>query len=543
MSLPLIPWRALPAVMLCALTLGLTAPAGAADYAAPKAVVGPVPFLGVHGLGIDERGRLLAGSVVGQSLSWVDRRSGKVTLFEGPREGMADDLAFGPDGEMAWTSYLVGTLRIRDAEGNIRDAALDLPGINSLAYNDEGRLFASRVFLGDALYEIDRHGEAPPRKIKEDMGGLNGFDFGPDGKLYGPLWFKGKVVRIDVDSGEMETVARGFKTPAAANFDAKGRLYVIDSQTGELVRVDVESGAKNVIATLKPSLDNLAIAVRDNLIYVSNMADNSIQEVNPETGKVRTLVSSELAAPAGLAVVGETLYIGDIFAFRTYDTGNGEVDEVARMWASELEYPMNVWADQQGVLLSSWATGTVQEFAGSPLALKRSLHDFQAPHDVVRLNNGDLLVAELATGRLLRVSGEKGKNRKAVVKGLSAPAGMALGDDGATLYLNAAGGQLWAIDTTTWAQRLIRDDLSLPEGISVTREGMLLVMETGRKRLLEIDPQDGDSRVLAENLPLGLPALKGLPPTGVFNDVVEAGNGDLYFTADVEGGLYRMKRR
>jgi hypothetical protein len=26
----------------------------------------------------------------------------------------------------------------------------------------------------------------------EKMGGLNGFEFGPDDRLYGPLWFKAK---------------------------------------------------------------------------------------------------------------------------------------------------------------------------------------------------------------------------------------------------------------------------------------------------------------------------------------------------------------
>ena len=41
----------------------------------------------------------------------------------------------------------------------------------------------------------------------------------------------------------------------------------------------------------------------------------------------------------------------------------------------------------------------------------------------------------------------------------------------------------------------------------------------------------------------GFTALEGLPPTGVFNDVVEAANGDLFFTADRDAGLYRLPRR
>jgi hypothetical protein len=29
--------------------------------------------------------------------------------------------------------------------------------------------------------------------LAKDMGGFNGFEVGPDGLLYGPLWFKGSV--------------------------------------------------------------------------------------------------------------------------------------------------------------------------------------------------------------------------------------------------------------------------------------------------------------------------------------------------------------
>src|SRR5438270_506065 len=109
---------------------------------------------------------------------------------------------------------------------------------------------ASTVFLGDALYEIDTEGAKPPRMIMEKMGGLNGFEFGPDDKLYGPLWFKGQVVKIDVDNAELSLVADGFKTPAAVNFDSKGNLWVVDTALGQLVRVDPKSGEKKVIAQL-----------------------------------------------------------------------------------------------------------------------------------------------------------------------------------------------------------------------------------------------------------------------------------------------------
>ena len=537
-------WLSLSALLLGAAACSTTPPPPPqAEYGEPAVVEGPLPYLGVHGLGIDPQGRLLAGSVVGQSLSLVDRESGAVRPFVGPPAGMADDVAFGPDGEVAWTAYLVGELRIRNAAGEIRTVASGLPGLNSLAYTEDGRLFATQVFMGDALYEIDRSGEQPPRKIIEGMGGLNGFEFGPDGHLYGPLWFKGEVVRVNVESGEMDTVADGFRIPAAVNFDGQGRLYVVDSATGELLRLQPGTAEKVRVARLKPSLDNLAIDKQAGLLYVSNMADNSIQEVDLADGRVRDLVRTRLAAPSGLAMVGDQLHIADTFAYRVMDTGSGDIREVGRMWASHLEYPLNAWADEHVVVLTSWATGTVQVFDRASGEMTHGFHDFQAPHDAVQLADGSLLVAELATGRLLRVSGEQGEQREAVVVALAGPAGMAFNADRSTLFVTTAGGSVWAVNPADWSKRRVRDGLAMPEGISVSAAGKLLVMEVGKQRLLEIDPVDGATRTLAEDLPVGLPALEGLPPTGVFNDVVEAANGDLFFTADRDAGLYRLPRR
>ena len=60
------------------------------------------------------------------------------------------------------------------------------------------------MFLGTNLYELDPKGVSEPRLIADDLGpgcGLNGMDWGPDNRLYGPRWFVGEVVSFDVDSG------------------------------------------------------------------------------------------------------------------------------------------------------------------------------------------------------------------------------------------------------------------------------------------------------------------------------------------------------
>ena len=176
----------------------LTSAAWAQNYGPPQVLVPPSAFKGPNGLTVDKQGRLLVGSVVGASITQVDIKTGKGTTLIASPEGQADDIAIGPKGEMAYTSFLQGILRIRDNDNApIRILAKDLPGINSLAFDMKtGKLYASQVFLGDALWEIDVAGVAPPRLIKKDMGGLNGFEVGADGWVMGPLWFKGQIVKI-----------------------------------------------------------------------------------------------------------------------------------------------------------------------------------------------------------------------------------------------------------------------------------------------------------------------------------------------------------
>lgn len=123
--------------------------ASAQTYEITRLVPGSA-FHGVHGLGIDKAGRMFAGSVAGAALYEVDRDNGTAKIAIPTPEGMADDIAFAPDGTMAWTGFLTGDLYARKGDGLIKKLASGLPGINSLAYRKDGRLYATTVFLRDA---------------------------------------------------------------------------------------------------------------------------------------------------------------------------------------------------------------------------------------------------------------------------------------------------------------------------------------------------------------------------------------------------------
>jgi len=520
--------------------------ASAQTYEVTKLVPGSA-FHGVHGLGIDKAGRLFAGSVAGAALYEVDRNNGTAKILIPTPEGMADDIAFAPDGTMAWTGFLTGDLYSRKADGPIKKLASGLPGINSLAYRRDGRLYATTVFLGDALYEIDVEGVKPPRMIMEKMGGLNGFEFGPDDMLYGPLWFKGQVAKVDVDKAELTVVADGFKVPAAVNFDSKGNLWVVDTALGQLVRVDPKTGAKKMVAQLKPSLDNLAIDDKDH-IFVSNMADNGIQEVDPETGAAKQIIIGKLALPGGIGVVSDagkdTIYIADVFAYRTVDGATGEVSEPARMHTAggTLEYPMSATAKGDDVILSSWFTGTVQVIDRKTGATREMMHGFKAPHDAIRLDDGSILVSELGNKSLVRVSGEHGKDRTPLITGLEGPVGLVGGTNGDVYVTEAFAGMVSKV-AANGEKTVIAKDLKMPEGIARGPDGRLIVAEVGAKRIIEIDPQGGAVRVIASDLPIGLAGAPGGLPTNIPTGVGVGASGTIYFSSDIENAIYKIAKK
>ncbi len=547
------PYRPMCTIRAAALTAALALlaacsslsppPKRPAAWAAPEVLVAPSAFAGVHGLAIDAKGRLLAGSVLGNTLWEVDRQTGAAKVLVDAPEGQADDIAVGPKGELAWTNYLMGMLRYRESDSApLRVLAKDLPGLNSLAFDGKnGKLYASQVFLGDALWEIDREGKQPPRLIKKDMGGFNGFEVGPDGLLYGPLWFKGQVVKINPADGALTVIADGFKIPAAANLDGKGNLWVVDARSGELVKVDLATGRKTVAKQLRSSLDNLTIAP-DGTIYVSNMANNEVQAFNPATGALRTLTSGKVAVPAGLKIDGNDLWVADVFGFRQVDVRTGEVRDVFRMQRDpELDYPFAVGLSPKLFALTSWFTGSVQLVDRKTLKTVETIHGLKAPFDALPMPDGSVIYAELATGSITRASGPKFAEKSVLASGLNGPVQMVVGQDGA-LYVTEAAGKLLRIPLDASAPlRTVADGLALPEGLAQTPWGSFIVAESAARRLIEIDPATGTRRTVAENLPIGLAPGPGLPPPYVVTGVAVGRDGTVYMSADKNNSIYRIR--
>ncbi len=512
-------------------------------------------FHGVHGLAFNKDDQLFAGSVIGQTIYRVQIDSGEVDSFIGGPTGMADDIAFAEDGTMAWTAFLIGKVYIRRPNGKIIEVANGMGGPNSIAFGKDGRLFVSEVFIGDALYEIDLKNVDKPdfkpfprselRRIAEKLGGLNGFEIHKDdGFLYGPLWFKGQIVKINLETGGVEVIAEGFKTPAAANIDpqVKDNVYVVDTGTGGVWSVSLTSKEKRLVASMKPGLDNLAFDSRGRL-FVTSMTDNGVYLVDKHTGAYRTIVEGKLAVPGDLAVVSEggkdTIHVADTFSYRTVDGQTGAVHDVLRVHGDTHNYPLGISVGPKHVLLTSWFSNSVEKVDRKTGKLVATYGDFAAPVDALETADGTLYVAELASSNLVKVSAD-GKTRSTVVKDLRSPVALARGKDDLIYVTEIAAGAVTQINVVTGERKVVADGLAGPEGIAVGPEGRLFVAEVGQKRVVAIDPVTGAKTVIASNLDIGLEPYPGGPPALIPTGVTVGASGVVYVSSDKRNSLYRL---
>ena len=92
--------------------------------------------------------------------------------------------------------------------------------------------------------------------------------------------------------------------------------------------------------------------------------------------------------------------------------------------------------------------------------------------------------------------------------------------------------------------RLVADDLRFPEGMTIDRDGTLLVVEAagpGAGRLTRIDPAGGETTTVVDGLETGLRGSAAMPPSFVFSSVAVSGSGTVYVTGDLGGVVYRLQ--
>lgn len=523
----------------------------------PQAVPAPAPvepvvlatgarMHGANGLAFDKSGQLYVATVLGDEILAVDAESGDIIGTIGANQGVIspDEVVVGPGGSLYWTSFATGQV-VRLTPDGSRTSQVLAPGVNSITFSDDGRLFVSIVFMGDALYEIDPALTDPPRLIAADVGFLNGMDWGPDGFLYGAVWRKGEIVRVDVHTGVITTVAGGLTAPVAVAFDSDGTLYAGDQSDGSIFRIEPDSGTTELAARLTPGLDHMACDSHDRL-FASGGHDGCLVEILSD-GAVRQVCPGGMIAPGGVAVVprddGESVFVADFWTLREFDGVTGAELNVYHYMPGRhraMTTPFTVSADGQNLILASYMpSDAVQVFSPETQEVLEDFGDLRSPLNAIRFQN-DIVVAELGTSSVIRISTGALEGRSTVAEGLGVPVGLAASDDDLWVSDWATGMvlQIVADGEKLSEPAVIARGLTRPEGLALDADGTLLVHEGQAGCLKRIDPATGSVTVVATGLPR---CLLGDHPTWIFNGVAVGPSGTIYITSDSESALYCIR--
>ncbi|MGZ4436213.1 MAG: hypothetical protein ACXVW6_01150 [Nocardioidaceae bacterium] len=515
------------------------------------------PIHGSNGLAIAGR-RLLVASALGGELVALDRRTGHIVKRLSHSSGVdsPDDVAVGPDGSIYWTDIQIGEVGRLAPNGKVTKQKVAL-GMNPIAFSASGRLFVAQAFVGDGLYELDPALVKPPRVVIPDSGPagapwprqLNGFDFGPDGMLYAPQPFLGRIVRINPDTGKTTVVADklpGGQPPSSVEFDSHGHLYV-SLYFGTVARVNRATGATHVVAQIPgATLDNMVFGARGRL-YVSSDSNGAVYVVRRD-GTVHTLSpAGSLILPGGIALVHhksghDSLFVSNMYTLPEFDARSGRLLSAALQTRQPggIIGSLTVAPYAGNLVLTSWLSNQVQIW--DPVAGKevKLFNDFKVPMNAIGFR-GDLVVAQLGTGSLVRQNAAG--QRTEIATGLKVPAGLAATRN-ALWVSDQATGEVWQViahGTVLAHPRLVAKGLAAPEGLAMDRNGSLLVVEVGKRRLSRIDLATGHVTTVAGGLAVGLKGSSGAPPTYVMSSVTVQRNGTILVTGDLADVVYRLR--
>lgn len=511
---------------------------------APQRMVAASPLAtpqGVAPLGAD----LVVGSLMARQLLRIDAAGAVQVLLDAP-EGLVDQLTADDRGRIAFTTLPAGELRVRATDGKVLAPLPGRGGLGATAFGTDGTLYAADAWTapaprgGTRVFRLpaDRL-DAPARGTTapawlEGLPQIASLHAARDGGLLATAPRRGEILHVHGGNRAVTVRAAGFALPVGAAETPDGRLMVLDAGRAELVTVEAD-GARRTLrvpaGTASLGLDSEGRAV------VTDPEGNALLRLLD--GRLVPVLEGGLQAASGLAWLADGgLLLADGFRLRRVDARGGLQSVV--LPADAMASVLAAAPSREGAWIGSWVAGEVQRIGLPQGTVQVRVKDLNQPHGLLEAADGSLFVAEGGTGRILRVSAD-GRERQVVAEGLAGPVGLAL--DGTGLYVaEATGGRISRVDPLTGHVATVAENLERPTGLAWNLTRRLLVMESGRGRLLELQPGTGQTRVLVDGLaPLAAPPANSVSWTS--GGLATARDGGIWFTTPHDRGLWRLPPR
>lgn len=543
--------RFVGAVLVC----GLVAAAVAGFAAAADDILAQGNLPGTYGMRFGPDGNLYV-CALGAGIAVLDLGTGQMVDLIGPERGVfgPEDVNFSPDGSMYWAQMFTGEVGRMAPDGTVTTQMIG-PGVNSIVFSAEGRMFVTEPWYTDTLYEVDPALVDPPELLAQGIGGLKNPEFGPDGLMYGALSQLGRVVKIDVSVAPptVETVADDIQGPFNVKFGLDGMLYVLERTGFTVQRVDPATGSHSTYAELPFGPDSMAFAPTGAL-FVTSYTDGVVAVVMPD-GTHQTVVPGGLTIPSGIAVKprsdGESVFVGSLFSLREYDGATGQELSVDRMAMPATGFGGAISVADAGdnlVLTNFFPSGRVQVWNPDSDEVITDIHDFPAAANAVAFGD-DLVVVDLGMGqgqaRVVRV-GDGGTTVLAdITDQIVFPLGLVAGDDDVWVG-DWATGMVWQLiaDGEALTDPIpVAAGLSGPEGMALDLDGSLLVVEGTAGRVSRIRLESGAVTPVVSGLELSTVGAGMLPPSGTINGIAVGSSGALYVSGDLGVKVYKLVPR
>ncbi len=489
---------------------------------------------GVNGMHFGPDGYLYAASVTGSDISIIDTKTNKIIKRFDQSDGVIgpDDVAFNSKGEFYWTSILTGEVAGFNREGNKIIAGNLGIGVNPITFSDDDRLFVAQCFFDNGLFEMDPSGETEPRIIFEEIDefcGLNGMDWGPDGRLYGPRWFNNEVISVDVDTGDIRKEVGGLNVPAAVKFNSKGSLYVLDTGAGKVVKVN--DGIKSDYAYIGLGLDNLAIN-SDDEVYVSSYSEGNIMKVSPNS--VEEILPGGISHAGGIAVSGNDIVVADIQSVKAYDTMDGSESWNYRNVFRVSPHGANtaVSAFDNYVILTSWLDNHVKIMRPDTGEIVESIDGLNVPVSATKFNNR--IAVALHGNRSITLFNAKSGKGEILADGFEAPTHI-INYEEDLIVSDRSMGEIIRIDKDG-NKKILIGGLDSPEGLAY-KNGALYIFEGNTGEIKKY--YNNEITVIAKVMP-GSQALSELQPPSVILNGLAIKDNYLYISGELERSLFRL---
>jgi sugar lactone lactonase YvrE len=510
-----------------------------------KRLTQPSRLFGANGIRTGADGRIYVAQVSGSQISAIDVTTGAVEAIS-PKGGdivAPDDLVFDDKGNLYATEITEGRVSARAPNGTTRVICAGLPCANPIAFH-QGRLYAGECRINGRIMELDLNGGAP-RVLLENVPMPNAMEVGPDGKLYFPVMATNEIWRVDLGGGKPETVAKDLGVPDAVKFDSKGFMVSTQVASGQVLRIDPRNGERSVLADIAPGLDNLTFV--GERLFVSSIS-GQVNEILPG-GKLRSLVPDGFNWPLGLAMGADgVLLVADgpySYALQPKNIpAQGHLPlQVAGMLFTPgyPGYSRGVAASGLGEFIVTTGAGMVTRYRPAKCESEVLAQGFDQLYGVAVAPGGAVVFAELGTGRVLSV---KSGNVEELATGLKQPTGVTIGSDGTCLVSETGAGRV--VKLHAGRAETVLDGLQRPQGL-LLRNGLLFVVDTEAKELVEYNIGNGARRAIATGLPVGAPSgvtpkfLRGIEgfcgPMGPFAGITAGPDGTLYVSGDAEGSV------